>query len=289
MRAVLTLALFVGFANFAHGQPVADRKLQQAAVREKQLLEAVRGEFADRGGRSTLERLERVIFPPDGDPEGTRQDMDMLLAAQLREIQEIIELSEEQKKKLYLAGRGDIKRAFRRLDDLKRQIQSEPFEEERFKIIRRNIGSVRMCFRDNLFHDQSLFHKCLYETLNEGQLSRYEKFVLERRASKHQTDVKAAVEILNTYVPMDATQRLVLHLLLTNEIPVSALPNAYGVYRVLNLVNEVPDEKLRRALTDAQCRQLRIRMDQFRSAEVRLVAVGLLPEEPDVAVQVGGK
>lgn len=86
-------------------------------------------------------------------------------------------LTDAQKQKLQLAGRGDIERCLERIESLRQRIASPADEKDgdgsRRRELEREIESLRILF-DSPFSDESLFRKLLSTTLSAEQFARYE-------------------------------------------------------------------------------------------------------------------
>src|SRR5262249_50648771 len=138
------------------------------------------------------------------------------LTMQIESIDRVCRLTEPQKKKLQLAGRGDIKRFFDRYENINLKYQS--IELDRLnQELQQAINSLRRTWQGGLFRENSLLVKSLRNTLTSEQLARYEGIADDRRASRHRANIERAVALLQRGVPLREAQRRALITLLTNE------------------------------------------------------------------------
>src|SRR5439155_9611662 len=95
------------------------RAVQEAALefqRRRVRVEQVRQLWTD-------DQFERWVFQEDGNASRARKRLDSLLAMQIENIDRTCRLTDAQKKKLQLAGRGDVKRCFDCYERIKRKTQ----------------------------------------------------------------------------------------------------------------------------------------------------------------------
>ena len=107
---LMSLYLLQGFAGIG----------QRAGVQEKAEPEARQAAPSDRPVALTDEQFqqyERWVFGPTG-VDGAREHLDATLQWKIRRVDDAFDLTRDQKKKLEVAGQGDIKRFF---DGLRKQ------------------------------------------------------------------------------------------------------------------------------------------------------------------------
>src|SRR2546421_7909302 len=71
---------------------------------------AINGVVVRQGQALTDEEIERLLFQPYGSAAGVRQQLESQLAMQIADLDRACSLTDGEKTKLQLAGRGDIKR-----------------------------------------------------------------------------------------------------------------------------------------------------------------------------------
>jgi hypothetical protein len=116
-------------------------------------------------------------------------------------------ISEAQKKKLEIAGRGDIKRFMDEMRGMKRryrQIKGDPVE---FAKLQQRISEIQTSSASDLFGDSSFLSKMVQKTLSEEQAAALARAVEESRAFSHRAAVLQAVQFCDAAVGLKDEQR----------------------------------------------------------------------------------
>jgi hypothetical protein len=114
------------------------------------------------------ENFDRWLFADEQSEADRRRHLDDILLTKLNAATKAHNLTESQRAKLRLAGRGDIKRFFDRVEDTRRE-----FEKDRqnfrtgFAALQR-LEPLTQVYRDGAFDDGSLFAKTLSK-INDDQ------------------------------------------------------------------------------------------------------------------------
>jgi len=222
----------------------------------------------------TDEQLQQWVFRQYGNAAGARQRLDSLLAMQIVDIDRACRLTDAQKKKLQLAGRGDIKRFFDRYEEVKQKSQQNLQE------FQQDVNRLQMTLQAGLFHEDSLLIKSLRNTLTGEQFARYDAMARERRASRHRANIQQAVAILQRGVRLRDAQRRELITLMTNETKPSRQPGPYDSFVLLFQLGRLPEEKLKRLFDQSQLEIVNQQLAQFQ-LEPMLRQAGQLPAEDD--------
>jgi hypothetical protein len=126
---------------------------------------------------------EQMLYGKDRNAGTARCRLDQRLAQKIKFVDGLCELTERQRKKLELAGRGDIHRFFERVAEFRStllDIDGDPAGDHRALVavvverlktsepLRREVDS-------GLFEENSLFAKVLKTTLTPAQVKRYEQ------------------------------------------------------------------------------------------------------------------
>jgi hypothetical protein len=118
------------------------------------------------------ESFDRWIFGSTGDAKSGRAYLEALLQSKINDVNKVRGLTPAQKKKLLLAGRGDIKRLFDRIEEERKEfalVRTDAAHCERFF---RELNPLRVTMRQGPFEFGSIFAKTLQKMLDEGQLAR---------------------------------------------------------------------------------------------------------------------
>jgi hypothetical protein len=110
----------------------------------------------------------------------TRELMEEMLRSQLaRELEAIhraCELSAAQREKLRLAGEGDLKRLFRRIDRAQTEYREAGEDPQKIKECARELWWLQAKIQGGILGEASLFQKVLRQTLSRKQWAQYEVF-----------------------------------------------------------------------------------------------------------------
>jgi len=121
------------------------------------------------------ETFERWLFGSTGDAESGRAYLEALLQRKLNDINLVRELTAVQRKKLILAGRGDIKRLFDRIEEERKEFHVVRTDPDRCGRFLQELQPLRVTIRQGPFEFGSIFAKTLKKMLDEGQLARRDR------------------------------------------------------------------------------------------------------------------
>jgi hypothetical protein len=231
--------------------------------------------------RRALQEFERLVFQPDGDASGAHRRLESQLAMHIQDLDQACGLSDPQKKKLQLAGRGDIRRFFDRYQAVVQKVQAMNNPAQNIQDVWQDIGPLQMILQAGLFHEDSLFVKSLPNTLTGEQFARYDEMARERRASRHRESIETAIAILQRGIRLRDAQRRELISLITKQTKPSRRPSPYDAYVVLLQLGRLPDEKLKRLFDEKQWQRVHEQLAQCHQLEPMLKQAGQLPAEDD--------
>jgi hypothetical protein len=215
----------------------------------------------------------------NGNAAVARTKLDSLLTLQVEEIERNCEVSAAQKKKLLLAGRGDIKRFFDRVEEVRQQFDKIKNNQNQFPMIWQEMQPLQSTFNAGLFGEESIFAKALKSTLSPEQAARYEKAVRDRQHYRYWARVDLALELLNNSVGFSSEQRQRLVKLLEEETRPPRKLGQNDYYAVLYQLAKVPEVKIKPIFEDVQWRFLSRQLAQARGMEMWLRQNGFVPDE----------
>ena len=226
------------------------------------------------------EQFDQWVFGGGKNLATVRTSTDSLLAMQIEEIDRACGLTEAQKTKLRLAGRGDLKRFFDVYDEKKRKFQTLKNDQNRINEVFQEIQPLQATIAAGPFGEGSIFAKTIGKTLDPPQAERFEKVANEKRTYRYRARVELAVNLLDNYVGFTADQRHRLASVLAEE---TRAPKKFGRYDyqvVILQASKLPEAKLRPIFPDdAQWRKVRRQMDQVKGLELYLKNNGFLPAD----------
>jgi hypothetical protein len=133
---------------------------------------------------------DQMLFGKDRNAATARCGLDDRLRQKVKLVDGLCELTDSQRKKLELAGRGDIHRFFERAAELRTTLQDIDGDQaggnrELVALVvetSKRTEPMRRAVESGLFDDNSLFAKALKTTLTPAQFAQYEqrKLILPR-------------------------------------------------------------------------------------------------------------
>jgi hypothetical protein len=227
----------------------------------------------------TDENFDQWVFGNGRNYTSFRASVDSLLAMQIEELDRACGLTDAQRAKLMLAGRGDLKRILDAYDDKKKRFRATGGDQNRINEIFQDIQPLQQAIAAGPFGESSIFAKSIGKTLDPVQAERFEKVAGEKRTYRYRARVELAVNLLDGYVGMTADQRRRLVKVIVDE---TRSPRKFGRqdYQVVMLLaSKIPEDRIRPIFDDAQWRKVRRQMDQVKGLEMYLKTNGFLPDD----------
>ncbi len=224
------------------------------------------------------ENFDQWVFGGRGNAAAIRKRFDSQLVLHVDELERMCGLSEAQKKKLHLAGQGDIKRLFDQVEVLRKKFQLVKNDQNKFNEFWQDVQPFQVTFSNGAFGPGSFFEKTLKNTLSSDQAASFQAADRERRMFQYRSTVEAVIGMLDQVVSFRAEQR---HKFVELLVERKKLPRAFGQYNyylVLYQLSQLPDDKLKEFLDEPQLKALRKVFNQVRGYEVFLKSNGYLPE-----------
>jgi hypothetical protein len=225
---------------------------------------------------SNLDQVDNWVFGRFGGSAVARTRFDSALALRIDDLERVCGVTEAQKKKLKLAGRGDIKRIFDRVEELKRkslQNQNDPNNN-----IWQTIQPLQVEVNAGLFGDASIFQKTIKRTLDGDQAARYDSLMRERKLSRYRATVEWFVVHLDKVLGFsDDQRRRLTELILSDTDP----PERFGqsdYWYLMFQMSRLPEAKIKPIFDNPQWRLLSRQFAQARGMEQWLRQNGLLPD-----------
>jgi hypothetical protein len=227
--------------------------------------------------------FESWVFRYGETGQTIRAQLEGQLKLQIDDVDRTVKLGEEQRKKLELAGRGDIKRYFEDVEVLRRRFRSLRRDQERLNELWREIQPLQSRLAAGLFGEGSLFRKSLRRTLNPEKAAPYEETHRARRAFRHRAEVEWLVAMLENVMPLSDDQRQKLEGLLVEQTRPPRTSGDYDPYVILWQVSRIPEDKLKPIFDEAQWQLLNRQFAQMKGVWQHLQKIGRLAAEGDPA------
>jgi hypothetical protein len=221
-----------------------------------------------------LDQVDNWVFGRLGGSAVARSRFDAILALRIEDIERVCGATDAQKQKLKLAGRGDIKRTFDRVEELKRTFQQS--QNEPNNNIWQAIQPLQAELNSGLFGDASIFEKTIKKTLTSDQLARYDNLLRERRLSRYRTTVEWFVVHLDKVLGFsDQQRRQITELILSETEPPRKLGQSDYWYLMFQ-ISKLPETRFKPIFDTPQWRLLSRQLVQARGMEPWLRNNGLL-------------
>ncbi|SRR5579883_2554871 len=223
------------------------------------------------------EPAERSLLGRVGGADKARARLEARLAWEIDRIDRTYGLGPEQKHKLEIAGRGDIKRLFDDIQKQKELLESARGDLLRYRAILREAYLKPLRVDAHLlFIDGSLFVKTLKTTLNPAQRARYEK----DRLDFYRGRVDWAVSFLEKRLRLRQDQRDRFAALILAESRPLRRYGDYDFYAIVYQASQLPEGKLKPIFDEDQWRLLTGQFQDVQRMERELVAECCLPDNP---------
>jgi hypothetical protein len=225
-----------------------------------------------------IEEGQRRVVSSNGPTAITvRERMEQALSSELHTVDQQCSLTDAQKTKLRLAGRGDIVRWLNRVLELRQKWTAVAMNRQQYTELMTELQQLRTVPQFGPFGESSLFRKTLRTALTDEQLGRYRVLERERR-------VQAIGSVLETWdrdtnrvtlLPFTTTRRKFIDTIVDRgHFPDTHSP--YFRYVVLLEASRMEDQ-LKPLLAEIQWQTFQTQVTQARQAEPTLRKLGLWP------------
>ena len=211
--------------------------------------------------------------------EGPNALIESQLALRVDEIDRTCKVRPDQRAKLLLAGRGDVKRFMERVDAKRKQFEEVRKDQNKFGMFFQELQPLRLAFSGGLFGEGSLLEKTLRRTLDEEQAEMYQSVLRERAAYRYD----AAVDLLTTKLAralgLTADQRERLSRLIKDETRTPKSMGAQDFNVASYQASKLPMAKYGAILDDAQMKVLARQFTNWKRYELTLKRQGYVPDD----------
>lgn len=225
-------------------------------------------------------QIDRWLFGLDGDVDSARLLSESRLKSRIGYIDQLCILTPDQRKKLELAGRGDIKRFFDQVAERKKAFYHEKSRDEVLQSVElaRLLGQA---YRSGIFSDASMFAKVLGAILDPAQLIRYRRDGNGSRLTRYQARLEWVALTLQKGLSLSDGQRIRLLCILLEE---TRPPRRFGpidYYGIMVQASRIPEGRLKPIFSVREWDGFQKEIDEARRREGELRESGYLPEEDD--------
>ncbi len=278
---IVAMSLLVGSSALSLGHANDDEEVaaeRPVVLSKQQFDQMVFG--ASSAQRIVVENgVQRVVVPIPNTEADARKRMDSAMQAEMQAIHAKCSLTEAQKKKLQLAGRGDIHHFFSRVSELRPKLTSKPLSQQQYVELTRELQSLRMATQLGTFGEGSLFQKTLRRALTDEQHARYRVLERERQVRMVESVVLNWDRMPNGIKLLAESRRKLVDVLVDHgHLPQTRSP--YIHYIVLSEVRRLED-RLKPLLTEENWETLETQAAQAKQVEATLRSSGQWPVAPE--------
>jgi hypothetical protein len=223
--------------------------------------------------------FDQWVFGNVRNVTGTRLRFESYVKLRIDEIDRACHLTDDQKKKLALAGRGDLKRLFDRVEDKRRKFQLVKTDQAALNNLFQELQPLRMSLNSAPQEPGSIFSKTIAKTLNETQLAAYDTAVHAKEQFLFGAKIDLVVASLDTALGLSDAQRRRLAKLMLDELDP---PKKFGPYDYQVLIYELShlcEDKLKPIFDDTQWRALQAHFNRYRGLEAFLKNNGYIAND----------
>jgi len=225
----------------------------------------------------TDEQFDQWVF---GGPRNSRagsSKLDSLLTLQVDDVARMCTLSEAQKKKLLLAGRGDIKRFFDKVEEKRKKFAKVKNDQTKFNEIYQELVPLQAALNSGLFGAGSIYSKTIRRVLSEEEDARYQQVIQDKNRFRYRAKIELVVAQLDQTVGFRDEQRRKLVELIMSETQTPTRFGQYDYYLVMYQAGQIAEAKLKPLFEDRQWALLNRQLNQMRGMQQFLQNQGLLP------------
>jgi len=268
---MLTVSVIAAGGATAFGQDeeiIDDRPIAPEANINARLVRAV---------QFTPEQVDQWVFNRWGGSAATRDRLEADLALRIDDLDRACAVTPVQMKKLKLAGMGDIKRYYDRVDQLKQKYAGESASARaNANNIWQEMQPLQIELSAGLFGADSIFVKTIKSTLDAGQARQYQELLQERTAERGSATIEWFVVHIDKALGLSELQRRRLVELLAKETPPPQRFGQADFWYLMYQMTRVPEAKIKAILDEPQWRLLSRQFVQARGMEPWLKSNGLI-------------
>ena len=225
------------------------------------------------------EQVDQWVFNRWGGSAATRDRLSADLALRIDDLDRACAITPIQKKKLMLAGQGDIKRYFDRVDDLKQKYTGDGSgKSANANTIWQDMQPLQIELLGGLFGADSIFAKTIRSTLDADQARHYQELLQERAAERATATIEWFVVHIDKALGLSELQRRRLVELLVSEAPPPQRFGQADFWYLMYQMTRLPEARIKAILDEPQWRLLSRQFMQARGMEPWLKSNGLIAQ-----------
>ncbi len=214
------------------------------------------------------QNIDNWVYGNDDGANSVQETLESRLQMKTGPLARTFNLSDNQKQKLLLAGRGDIRRFLGRVEQLKSRYHRNRLTVDDWRVVRQESLHLRASLSGLFAGDSALFAKTLSSVLTPEQFASLDQVEVERRAFQHRAGVHMTVLRLSTALGLSDDQWKRLEEVLLKETrpaQFSDRPYPAAYFNVVyGQMRSIPREKLQPIFEPWQWRIMQQKIDVAR-------------------------
>jgi len=232
-----------------------------------------------------IENIDQWIFQNQTTIQGARKKLLERLKLEVDSVQSVCQLTDDQKAKLTLAGRGDIQAFTLQYHAIRAKFAKDLLEQKNINNIWQEIQPLQIKYNSGqLFGEKSFFAKVLEHLLDEQQMAHIQKLRREQRLFRYQAAARQLIVKLDQIAPITHEQREQLFALIDKHtVPPKSISgnnrSHYLMFYVLGQLAEIPEKELQALFRTETWECLQKQIKQSRGMKHQLEKMGMVPDE----------
>jgi len=218
LRSMVGCAVVLCLGNSpVYGQSRLDIKEIAASVYEPETVTNVEGIVGNRRP-AVVRNLDRMIFNQHQTPEGTKKHFQNELRLWINVADAKLELTADERAKLWLAGCGDIDTFLNDADEIN-QMLARGNEAQVVKELGTKLGVLQRKMKKGVCSEGSMLAKVSKRTFDKERTGKVAKHDAERRKFSHAASAKLVIAEIEKTMPLTIEQREQLIGILLKHVP----------------------------------------------------------------------
>lgn len=227
-----------------------------------------------------IEQFERWIFQ-NSNAEQARMTFASKIELEITRIEQATTLLEAQKERIRLAGQGDLKRFYDRVEKVRREFRAmeQGLNQNNVNEVHQLTLPLQAEVRRGLFGPGSLLQKVVAATLDEQQLEIMRLEAERQQKLKMENAVMVYLTQLGRLIPMTAAQRQALLDLALANMKSFNVDDRYANYLVRYRLSMIPIAEFEPIFDEAQLTSLQKNLQQGQALKQMLQQQGALIDD----------
>ena len=233
-----------------------------------------------------IEHFEQWVFRNQQTLTGARRQLLDRLQAEIDSVHATCHLSDDQREKLLLAGRGDIEEFIQQFANVRAEFNKKiaANDQQGIQNMWQEAHLLHQMYQGKMHGDGSLFRKVLNHLLDEQQLLHMKQLQREQVHFRYQAAVMQLISQFDRMAPTTQEKREKLLALIDQyTFPPKSITgdnqSRYLLYYVLGQMQHIPKDELRPLFGKSSWPVLQKQMKLRKSIKRSLEKRGLVPEK----------